>query len=303
MSSLLMVTEGGKALGLGHIRRCLSLAGALRDAGVTVAFRVAGDEGARAFVRQAGFRLDEHETDGVLFDSYSLTERDVRAFEDRKKIAIDDLQRSLPVDLVIDPAPGQASHEPRAQWSSSSRSLLGPRYALLRPEFRDLPERRTRPAIERVLITLGGGDTGALLGRVAQSCTAAFPGAAIDAVAGPFAGGSGTLEGVTILKEPDMREIMMRADIAVSAAGQTLFELAATGTPAIAVVTADNQRRNIAGFVTAGTVLDGTGFGEACERIRSVELRQQMSVRGRQLVDGRGAERVAAAVVELLESK
>ena len=44
----------------------------------------------------------------------------------------------------------------------------------------------------------------------------------------------------------DMRAIMATADLAVTAGGQTTYELAASGVPAVALCIAENQRPNLA---------------------------------------------------------
>jgi UDP-2,4-diacetamido-2,4,6-trideoxy-beta-L-altropyranose hydrolase len=297
MTSVLVVTEGGRAVGFGHIRRCLTLAEALRDAGVEVSFRVAGDDAARAVVQAAGFATGEGAPEAFIFDSYNIDETMLRGV--RNTLVIDDLaNRPLPADLLVNTAPGIEQRDYAGL--TDAKLLLGPRYALLRREFRDVPPRTIRPHVQRVMVTLGGGDPGSLLTEVVQSCRAVFPDAAVDVVVGPLATTAiEPGEGVTILRQPNMRELMLNADIAVSAGGQTLFELAATGLPAAVIATADNQLRNIAGFEAAGTVVAVSEIGS----LRDQDVREAMSNRGRALVDGLGAERVAAAILEMLETK
>jgi RimJ/RimL family protein N-acetyltransferase len=59
-----------------------------------------------------------------------------------------------------------------------------------------------------------------------------------------------------------MAELMTASDIAVSAAGQTLFELARCGVPTIAVGVAENQRHNLEGFTDAGVCYNAGWWGE-----------------------------------------
>ena len=47
---------------------------------------------------------------------------------------------------------------------------------------------------------------------------------------------------------------MGQVDLAVSAAGQTLYELAQMGVPTIAIQVADNQKDNIEGWLKAGFI-------------------------------------------------
>jgi spore coat polysaccharide biosynthesis predicted glycosyltransferase SpsG len=108
-----------------------------------------------------------------------------------------------------------------------------------------------------------------------------------------------------------MREAMMRADLAICSGGQTLFELAATGLPGIAIATADNQVQNMTGFASAGTIRNAgsaddpqlrSRFAEAFEELGRAEARSDMSVLGPQIVDGQGADRTAHEIVALLRN-
>ncbi|HYH07577.1 MAG TPA: glycosyltransferase [Thermoanaerobaculia bacterium] len=297
MTSLQIVTAGGGSVGLGHIRRCLTLAAALRNRDVEIAFHVDGDA---ALIREAGFAVEEIDADGVLFDTYGAREEHFRACAPRKTIVIDDVaDRTLPVDLVVNTAPGAA----RFTYSDARGKLLGARYALLRPEFANVPDRNTRDRIERVMVTLGGNDHGTLASAVVRATLEAAPHADLEVVVGPFFERVDLLralgERVVLLENANMREVMLRADVAVSAGGQTLFELAATGTPAVVVITAENQTHQAHDFAEAGSVRLGD-IATAFAQIREPRVREEMTRRGRALVDGRGAERVASAIVELL---
>jgi spore coat polysaccharide biosynthesis predicted glycosyltransferase SpsG len=117
-----------------------------------------------------------------------------------------------------------------------------------------------------------------------------------------------------VLEQPgNMRALMLKADIAVSGGGQTLYELAATATPTVAVRMAGNQTRNVSGLQAsgvlawAGDVQDGDLESRVRTRVRRLaenpQERAAMAAAGRSLVDGRGAERVAAAVLNLTQQE
>jgi spore coat polysaccharide biosynthesis predicted glycosyltransferase SpsG len=137
----------------------------------------------------------------------------------------------------------------------------------------------------------------------------------VTAVRGPFIDGddqttaaaSDCRRVVDLLWGPDtLRDPMLKADLAISAGGHTLYELAATGTPAVAVETADNQAENVRAMATQGSVCavgraDDPSVIAACEAaLRRIfedrEARRAMSAAGQRVVDGRGAQRVAHAV-------
>ena len=100
---------------------------------------------------------------------------------------------------------------------------------------------------------------------------------------------------------------MKEADLAISAGGTTLYELCAVGTPAISYSFADNQLYNVKQFAKDG-MIDYAGdvrrddiFTNVVELYQKYDkdrrLREERSVRMQQMVDGKGAERIGAALL------
>ena len=192
--------DASLAIGTGHVMRCLTLAGALREQGVDCAFVCREHPGhLRDAVERLGFPVtmlspaegaagpspyahwlgasqaqDARDTlqamagrqpDWVVVDHYALDaqwESQVRAGCGRL-LAIDDLaDRPHDCDLLLDQNLGRSAQAYAQLCPADCRILAGPAYALLRPEFaawraRSL-ERRRRPAVRRILVTMGGVD-------------------------------------------------------------------------------------------------------------------------------------------------
>jgi spore coat polysaccharide biosynthesis predicted glycosyltransferase SpsG len=184
---------------------------------------------------------------------------------------------------------------------SGRRLLLGPRFALLDPGFADVPHRAARPAVSRVLVTLGGEDVEAVVAAAVDAVKLAVPGAAVDLAVGPFARAASARDANVTLHHglPSLRALLLEADFAVTGAGMTLYECLAAGTPAVAVPLADNQKLNFDELTGAGLILPGQpDLAAAVERLsRDAALRGRLAASGRELVDGRGAARVAADLV------
>jgi UDP-2,4-diacetamido-2,4,6-trideoxy-beta-L-altropyranose hydrolase len=322
--------EASEQVGFGHLRRCVSLAVALRELDVTCIFLVSREPqvhnlldrvGFGHAVIDAAFPLDETialvkqtQSDVLVVDSYNYGGDHFQEFASAGfgVVAIDDLaNRELGVDLVVNASPGAEGLQYRG--TRQTTYLLGPRYALLRPEFGREPHRRIRAHVERVLVTLGGGDPYQLTARLVAWIAETLPRAVIDVVLGPLAGAElGCLKDSRVCVHRDvldMRSLMLRADVAVNAGGQTTYELAATGTPSLTIRLADNQQQNIE-QLEAARVLNFVG--DACDTNLKVSLsralvqisediavRRNMSARGRALVDGQGATRVAHAIAEM----
>ena len=110
---------------------------------------------------------------------------------------------------------------------------------------------------------------------------------------------------VSFVRAPDtLLPLMLEADLAIAAGGQTLYELAATGTPTVALALFENQIASVhalagAGVVRVGAVMPGGPF-TAFRRQRDERCcgdfaaRRAMSAAGQSLVDGCGPARVAA---------
>lgn len=326
-------TNGGAKIGLGHIRRCLTLAQALSQMGAGLRFILNDDPVALELVRGRGFEalsvrpgnepeqtvalLRRRGADVLLVDSYELDGGYFAALGSQVGLlaAIDDLaDRHLPVDLIANGSVYAAGL--RYSALPRTRLLLGPEYMLLRREFAQEPGREFREQVGRILVTLGGSDPWRLTPLLARLVIEALGSAALDVVIGPFFTNAEEIEAlagqqadVRLHHDPqDMRGLMLGADLAITGGGQTTYELAATGTPAIAICLADNQRLNLESWAKAGALLFA---GQAGERDLGAKVssalgllaanpgqRRQMSRAGRSLVDGLGAQRVAGAIVE-----
>lgn len=200
---------------------------------------------------------------------------------------------------------------------SDTTLLLGSRYALLRQEFmawrgyqREIPD-----VARKVLITMGGSDTNNITLKVMHAVQKVE---ADDLEVVVVVGGSNlNLEMLrpeaqrsrfTIRLEHDvtkMSELMAWADLVVSAAGSTCWEIAFMGLPALVLVWADNQRGIAEGLERAGAAINLGWFGHVSEDaiagvltdlVNAKERRAQMSECGRRLVDGYGAGRVVQAI-------
>ena len=321
------LTHGGPAIGLGHVGRCLSLARALAADGVRLVFLVGRDARVTSLVEAAGFDVVETDWERsertvreavaslrpttLVVDSYHVSSAlfdSLRPLVGRL-VAIDDIaDRPLPVHTVINGAAGAESLGYR-DGLPETVYLLGPRYALLDPAYAPQPERKLRSSVERVLVTLGGGSHPGALEPVMRAALS-LDAAVVDLVVGPFAddeasGVTGTARVVVHRGVPKLRALMLEADIAVSGAGMTLLEMAATATPTVFLTLAPNESNSLA-FERAGAGLPAGSpgapdFGAAValhlKRLAGdPALRESIGARARLLVDGQGAQRVAQAL-------
>jgi UDP-2,4-diacetamido-2,4,6-trideoxy-beta-L-altropyranose hydrolase len=214
--------------------------------------------------------------------------------------------------------------------------LLGSRYVLLRSEFHAWQswQRSVPPRACRVLVTLGGSDPGnatALVIEALASPTVADLEARV--VVGPgnphlpalrqaAAAATNRIELLTAVA--DMAETMAWADVAVSAAGSTCWELAFMQLPALLLPIAENQRPVARALQAAGVaenigptrmdlpLPEGEGIrGAATPQDIAAALsrlcddqprRANYAAAGRRLIDGGGADRVVAVMRAMEDS-
>lgn len=338
--NILFRADGGAAIGSGHLRRCLSLAERLRDWGNDCLFICrASDRSFNRLVSDAGFDLielpaaeavppvrDAEQTlaaadtrapfDVVIVDHYGLDntwEKAVRGAT-RRLAVIDDLaDRHHDSDLLVDVAPGDPARYDGLVPAGCQR-LLGPTYALLRPEFARLRPSLTEHsgAVDRILISFGGVDSDDLTGTAIAAIRAVRPNVAIDAVVTGLSQHRQTLENgaahdphLTVhVDAANMAELMQTADLAIGAGGSTSWERACMGLPSIVAVIAENQRATADALERLGcAVAVATGPDFAAELGRLVQflsgspaLLRLLAATAFATVDGRGVDRVASAI-------
>lgn len=322
----LLYADGGPDRGLGHLRRSTALAHGLRTRGWTCGFLAATPAGNRWLVDHghpvAGLAPERGRLpalpdvcDLFVLDSYDVPNDEARrALAGRAGVVLafdDDMSRAPVADIILSTGVGAQ----RWPWPERDRilHLLGPGYHPLSPEFIPPRPRSVSDAVGRVLLTFGASGGAGLVRTALAAVRSVFPDAALDVVLGPFlepAAVGPASAGLRLHGSVDaMASLMTSCDLAVSGAGQTVFELAATGTPAVALALSPNQEPNARWMAEAGALLDagaadspeaGTRLTAALRAAAPRAAREELSRRGQAIVDGLGAFRVEEAVSALL---
>lgn len=200
-------------------------------------------------------------------------------------------------------------------------ALLGTRYALLRREFTE-PTRKERIHPEtatNVLVTMGGADpdnhTLTVLRALDRVCNLVEGNIAVTVIVGAANSHKAVLEqkirktrcNVDLVSDvSDMPRRMADADVVVSAAGTTVWELCYLGVPSLVVVVADNQIGIARGTAAVGAVVNlGVASDLEVDSMASV-ISEVLTDKGRRivlsrnaaaLVDGKGAVRTVDAML------
>jgi UDP-2,4-diacetamido-2,4,6-trideoxy-beta-L-altropyranose hydrolase len=331
-------------IGSGHVARCASLAVQLREAGHEIAFLCRELAGNLAYMLEAdGFlvhRLDgatcewteeddarrccdvigaAHQ-DWLIVDHYSLGARWERAMAARadRILAIDDLGREHHCHLLLDQNYPNPSHERyRHGTPADCDCLLGPRHALLRPDFaarRTASITRPRERIARALVFMGGSDPRDETSIALRGIAMMGRQPAVDVVIGTanphrdaVAAACATLADATLhVQTREMAALMARADCALGAPGGATWERCTLGLPAIVTILAENQ-------AAIGTAVDAAGAHRLLGRHGEVSAEdyadalcgldadalRRMSQAAAAICDGTGAQKVAARLEDI----
>jgi UDP-2,4-diacetamido-2,4,6-trideoxy-beta-L-altropyranose hydrolase len=255
--------------------------------------------------------------DWLIVDHYALDARWEAAL--RKAAAnilvIDDLaDRVHDCDVLLD----QNLHDDMpARYATrvpaDCRLLLGPKYALLREEFRGVRAamRLRDGAVRRVLILMGGMDLGNFTARAIDAVSRLALPLDVDAIVGTnhpareeIAAACNKLGYKLHVQPSNVARLMEAADLAVGAGGSTTWERCCLGLPTLVLCVAENQKSLVADCALRGLVYAPGLRGDVTESIaahlRSLLdnplLLQAMSRNGLRAVDGRGTQRVLLAL-------
>ena len=318
MRNLLLRAESGAAIGMGHRMRCLALAQAWRDCGGLARFALPhSSPGSPEDARQLAARARAIDADWVVVDGYVFGPEYQRALQAAgcKVLLLDDCGHGgrYSAHLILN----QNLHAVESLYgdrAAYTRLLLGSQYTLLRREFRRLASRcRAISPGRRILVTLGGSDPDNVTAQILESIrSSGLANAELIVVAGPanpwrdrIAAAATKLPfPARVETRADMPALMAWADVAISAGGSTCWELAFMGVPFLVLPIADNQRPIAASLCARGVALPWS-WNHGPERLSGLledtALRAGMARRGRELVDGQGAVRVAGLLIDLEE--
>ena len=257
----------------------------------------------------------------ILIDSSDVTEEYMQALRATGILVLSidhTAQARFPSQLLVNPllGPGKEAYH----FGLGTQVLLGERYALVRPEIRRIrPLRSQEPAQPfRVLIALGDDDPHNQSGELARLLLASPGVARVDIALRPHhpeltalqalvESSNGRLE---LAQEPgEVAARITRSHFAVTAGNGWSLELACVGLPQLVIVQDEKhwptaQRLEEEGAATCLGWHENVSAGTIRQAVQNLlsdaAERQAMSRCGRQLIDGRGPDRLVTALEVML---
>ena len=333
--------DGSAATGAGHLMRCLTVAQELQkriEHPQEICFLCAEEASAELMrsydmpVKILGTDPSDPEEElpvleelikgtGHVFlvDSYAVTDGYLRKLHRFGRVyLLDDMQQhGFPVDGVINYNLFASAERYRELYGEKTARYLGAAYVPVRQQFCEAAGKYTLPdVVTDILITTGGGDRDNIAGEILRELWEhSLSGKAIryHLVVGRFNPNLAKLEQYAsehsdVILHCDVRDmagLMSSCQLAVTAGGTTIYELAVLGVPFVCFSYAENQE----GLTKWLGEHDITGYGGAwhhdpSETIKAIgarcleacenrECRQKAYEAERTLIDGRGAARIA----------
>jgi len=259
--------------------------------------------------------------DWLVVDHYALDERwegYLRPYC-KKIMVIDDLaDRAHDCDLLLD----QNFYENLESRYDGlvptwCKKLLGPKYALLRSEFREARKnlRKRDGHVKRIMIFFGGSDpTNETAKALEAICMLNRPDIAVDVVVGSANPNKDKINELCTdmtnvayhCQVENIARLMADADLFIGGGGSTTWEMAFMGLPSLIITLADNQADIAKGMGRAGACID-LGWYESIsikqyaqalkEMLRDKNKRLCLSEQGQKLVNGKGSQKAIKAML------
>lgn len=338
--------DSNTSISAGHVMRCLAIAQALQARDVPCMFFCA-DEEPVGLIKSNGFectvlngdwrdlsieiprlaRLLQGDAHAVLVvDTYSVDGNYVAklckfariCYLGSKPLIAPELSLLVNYSTKID-----QSFYTSAYQGSSTKLCLGPRYAPLRREF-SAGNPSSSDKVRSVLITTGNTDNDGFVDALLTSLLASKSLSSIhyDVVVGPLfknverlESRYGDLVAVDLLRGiGNMSGVMKRNDLAVSACGTTLYELAACGVPTVGFSLVPEQSESGDSLCERGVIEYAGGVYEgrsdcirriiaALERlVANKDERCDLARKFHGLSDGFGCDRICDELLSLYEN-
>jgi spore coat polysaccharide biosynthesis predicted glycosyltransferase SpsG/RimJ/RimL family protein N-acetyltransferase len=257
-------TEGGSDIGLGHITRCCSLYDEAATRGNVIMY-IRGDISTIKFLEnyhiinidwtsREYLESQISSEDYCIVDSYLANKSVYNLIADmaKKALYIDDMNRiDYPKGIVVNPSLSIGSI--CYLDNKECRYLWGTDYVILRNAFKNIGREQVNVSVKKVLITMGGLDSRDLTQIILNEIGFKYNQIEFNVVISGIYSILNKTDNITNknikfhydINETKMRDLMVDTDFAITAAGQTIYELIATKTPFIPIQTADNQSNNI----------------------------------------------------------
>jgi len=309
------LTEYSKSIGFGHLSRCSSLADAFTEAGYEVTFFVREWEDEELKLEYKKEKVEwskiEHikklvsSENIIVFDSYRVSKDNLNLIASKYEYVISIADSKLNYADVGVVVLGSVYGKDLNLKSVSTYFLAGPEFLLYRKNFWSLGKIVIKKDIQNVLISLGGHINKYVLDVVISVLSLGLKNCTVKVLGNSEKKDLGNVEYLGFLNPSELIKEYRQADLVITNGGQTLNEVILLGIPAIGIVVADNQERNVQAWNKLGVIQDNLhahsadfqqDLEEALEKIEDYDTRIEITTKGNNIIDPFGARRVVEHV-------
>jgi len=342
-------TDASISIGTGHVMRCLALADELRLKCTDINFVCREGPGDLiSYIENRGYKVHqlpgeidietdrkltkeilsnyEIKPDGLIIDHYDIDiswEYPLRKYAKRLMVIDDLANRKHDCGLLLDQNYSNNENRYNGLVPENCIQLLGPEYAILRPQFqkaRGNPKKRDG-GVNRILVFMGGSDPQNVTSKVLRAIhMLERSDIAVDVVVGNLSPYHDEIETLTS-KIPNtschhnvenMAELMASADLCIGACGITTWERCCIGLPTITIILAENQKNISESLDKEGALINLGWYHNVTENnikeaieglIDNPQKLVSMSDKSRRLVDGRGVGRVIDTISSIVDNR
>jgi len=343
-------TDASSLIGSGHVMRCLSLADALSHLGndvifickahksnlinriidsgyqvISLALSAKNDIASPLTLEKllGGTQQDDAQktiaavksikVEWMIVDHYALDKywhKKIRQYV-KRIFVIDDLgNRKYDCDILLDQNLGSTNEKYQGIVPNDCKLLLGPKYALLRPDFskwrdKSLKKRKHVKIPKNILVSLGGVDLQNVTIDIIKELSR-IPFLANKIVNVVLGSQSPHINSVKSVAESSclevcihtdtkhMAELMSLADLAIGASGSSSWERCALGLPSINFVIADNQLDIALALEKAGAIITVHSINDLSFALNTaIKNLKSMSFKSSLICDGFGSYHVS----------
>jgi len=340
--NLFIRVDASPEIGIGHIMRCLTLAQELKNNFDKIIFLTRKDSGDfTETIMKNEFEVifiptnndsdiiknivttNSENKNFLLIDHYDVDSNFESSLKNifEKIFVIDDLaNRKHDCDLLIDQNYYRdLNHRYEKLIQNDTITLLGSKYAIIRPEFRNINKKtiKKNSQIKKILVSFGGSDpTNECKKALDALCSIENNQFEIVAIVGIY---NNKFEQLKKLYEKysnikiyrhvnDLSQLMLNSDLFIGAGGTTTWERFYMGLPSIVTIISDDQKESIEFLSDMGHVIN-LGLAKNVTMKTYIQTLQKpnsdliynMSINNQKLVDGNGSNRIKRQIIELIK--
>lgn len=321
--NIAILTEGGKDKGFGHVARCSSIYQAFEYYSHSVRFIINGDDSIKSILNNIDYELynwiDDlsiiDDFDIVIIDSYLADFSIYNEISTKGKllVSIDDNNRfRYPSGIIVNGTLDVTNMNYPIR--DDILYLTGNNFVPLRKDFWEISNLAINDDIVTVLITMGGNDLRNLTPKLLNLLNNSFPNLnkkiiisdSFDNVDEIKKFKNDSVEFIYSPNSSEMLHCMFDVDLAISASGQTLYELACVGVPTISIGIIENQENNIKNWLKTGFIeYAGCWNNEnllnnilnKMDYLSNKDVRFDKNLKGINAIDGKGSLRIVKGIL------